>query len=114
MIRHGVELVDVLGVRSAVLLASSDVRQHCHIREREINVDRLLAECRVRVRVGVEALHVNDQHWWQLGNVELFDGVPRCLARRAAPSTDSLAVEIHVEAIGDVASVDVVWRQLEA
>lgn len=114
MIRHRVELVDVLGVRPAVLLASSDVRQHSHVREREVNVDRLFPECRVRVRVGIKSLHVYDQHWWQLRNVELLDGVPRCLAGRAAPSADSLAVKIHVEAICDVTSVDVVRWQLEA
>lgn len=66
MIRHRVQIVDVLRVGAVVLFSSSDVRQHVHVGERKVDVDGLLSECRVHVGLSVEAFEVNDEDRWQL------------------------------------------------
>lgn len=113
MIRHRVQIVDVLRVGAVVLFSSSDVRQHVHVGERKIDVDGLLSECRVHVGLSVEAFEVNDEDRWQLWYVKLFNCFTRQLAEWTIPSDHHLSMEIHIEAIGDVTSVDVVWRKLE-
>lgn len=113
MVWNCVEVVDVLTIWSVVFFRPRNIWQHVHACQREVNVDRLLAECWVCVRIGIKSLQMDHQHRWQLWNIKLFDGFTGFLAVWTVPPTHHLTVEIHVEALRDMALVDVVGRQLQ-
>lgn len=113
MVRHGIKIVDMLIIRPVVLLGSRDIRHHVHLGEWKVYVDCLLAECRAHVGISVETLEMNHQNRRKLRNVEFLDRFSRLLAMRAVPTPYHLSVKVHVEALVDMATLDVVWRQLQ-